>query len=287
MVDLTAQLLHFFSRLPLTEILRLMKGITLLIILPTALISCSGPRIKTYDLGDWNQTKIERLLDEASTIQNPGQKIAFISAAFLKTPYLADTLIGSSETTELFVLRLDGVDCFTLLDYVEALRRSSTFDEFKETLRRTRYRKGQIDFLHRNHFFSEWGNHDFSQLQDVTALVGGMSVRRVEKQLNQKGDNTLYLPGYPVKKRDVAFIPPEAIDTSVLARLSNGDYVGIYSPFSGLDVSHTGIIIKNDEKVLLRHASSRALLRKVIDEELAPYLGGEKGLVVYRAIVEE
>jgi hypothetical protein len=114
-----------------------------------------------------------------------------------------------------------------------------------------------------------------------------MSVRRVEKQLNQKGDNTLYLPGYPVKKRDVAFIPPEAIDTSVLARLSNGDYVGIYSPLSGLDVSHTGIIIKNDEKVLLRHASSRALLRKVVDEELTPYLGGEKGLVVYRAIVEE
>lgn len=262
----------------------LIKGLFFLFILPATLISCSGPKIKSTDLGSWNQITVEKLLEEAATIQNPGEKIAFISEAFLETPYIANTLIGNPETSEIFVLRLDGVDCFTLLDYVEALRKSSTFADFKETLRRTRYRQGRVDFLHRNHFFSEWGNANSSQLQDVTSLVGGISVQRVEKQLNQKENGRLYLPGYPVMKRTVAFIPPEAIDASVFSQLQSGDYVGIYSPLPGLDVSHTGIVVKKGEQTFLRHASSRELIRKVVDEELAPYLGGEKGLIVFRAI---
>jgi hypothetical protein len=116
----------------------------------------------------------------------------------------------------------------------------------------------------------------------VTALVGGENVRRVEKQLNGKEEGTLYLPGYPVKKREMALIPPEAVDESVLARLRSGDYVGIYSPLPGLDVSHCGIVVKRQGKVFLRHASSR--LKKMTDEELLSYLGEKKGLVVYRPI---
>ncbi|MFK5927628.1 MAG: DUF1460 domain-containing protein [Desulfuromusa sp.] len=253
-------------------------------ILPLFLTSCSTLGHRPIDLGDWNRTKLEYLQNSAKDISDPGQKITLISAAFLETPYLADTLIGNAETAETFVLRLDGVDCFTLLDYVEALRRSSTFDEFKKILRHIRYREGQVNFLNRNHFFSEWGHGDSSQLQDVTALVGRVDIRRVEKQLNQKGDGTFYLPGYPVRKREVTYIPPEAIDKSMLSRLRSGDYVGIYSPLPGLDVSHTGIIIIKSGKTLLRHASSRELLRKVIDDELLPYLGREKGLIVYRTI---
>ena len=203
---------------------------------------------------------------------------------FSTPPYLADTLIGSAGTAEVFVLRLDGVDCFTLLDTVEALRRASGFDGFKEALRRVRYRDGRVDFLSRNHFFSEWGEANSAHLRDVTALVGGEKVRRVEKQLNRKKDGALYLPGYPVKKREIACIPAEAVDASVLARLQSGDYVGIYSPVPGLDVSHVGIVVKRGGQVFLRHASSRSDLRKVVDQELASYLGGKKGLVVYRPV---
>ena len=263
---------------------RLTCIIALLFILPAFLTSCSAPSKKPIDLGKWNQTKIEQLLDESGHISNPGQKITFISAAFLKTPYLAATLIGSSETTEVFVLRLDGVDCFTFLDYVEALRRSTDFNGFKEALRQTRYYNGQVTFSNRNHFFSQWGNSIFAPLRDVTAQIGGTDVRWVEKQLNQKGDGTLYLPGYPGKKQVVAFIPPEAINELVLARLQSGDYIGIYSPYPGLDVSHTGIVIKKEGKIFLRHASSRFFRKKVVDEELLPYLGGKKGLIVYRPI---
>lgn len=253
-------------------------------VLPVFLLSCSVPKQNPIELGDWNRTKIEYLLDEARNIPDLGDKITFISAAFLKTPYLANTLIGSAETNEVLVLRLDGVDCFTFLDYVEALRRATDFDRFKEALRQVRYRNGQVTFLHRNHFFSTWGNAPFAPLRNVTVQVGETDVIWVEKQLNKKADGTLYLPGYPVKKQVIAFIPPEAIDASLLARLQNGDYVGIYSHLPGLDVSHTGIVIKKEGKVFLRHASSRLPLKGVVDEEFLPYLRGKKGLVVYRPI---
>ncbi len=238
--------------------------------------------MKPFDLGHWNQIEIENLQRETRDIIEPGEKIAFISAAFLVTPYLADTLIGSADITEIFVLRLDGMDCFTFLDYVEALRRSNNFAGFQEALRHIRYRYGRVTFLDRNHFFSAWGNALFAPLRDVTSQVGGRGVLWVEKQLNQKTDGTLYLPGYPARRQVIAFIPPEVIDESVLARLQNGDYVGIYSPYPGLDVSHTGIVVKNGEKTFLRHASSRFWRKKVIDEELLPYLGRKKGLIVYR-----
>lgn len=275
---------HIRSKLKSTSIRRMVWGVSFFLILSVLLISCSVPGQKAIDLGEWNRSKIEQLLSEAKQIPEPGQRVTFISTAFLKTPYLANTLIGSSETSEEFVLRLDGVDCFTLLDYVEALRRSTDFEEFREALRHIRYQYGRVTFLDRNHFFSEWGNALFAPLRDVTAQVGGSNVRWIDKQLNQRADGTLYLPGYPVKKQTVAFIPPEIIDESVLTRLQSGDYVGIYSPHPGLDVSHTGIVIKEEGTIFLRHASTRFFRKKVIDEELLPYLGGKKGLVVYRPI---
>jgi hypothetical protein len=262
----------------------LAMGLVFLVALPALLLPCSALGAEVVDLGDWSRGKIERLLADAGGIPERGRKIEFISAAFLETPYLADTLIGSAETAEVFVLRLDGVDCFTLLDYVEALRRVADFYGFKEALRRIRYREERVDFLSRNHFFSEWGEAGSGHLRDVTAMVGGEGVRRVEKQLNRKNDGTLYLPGYPVKRREMAYIPPEAVDEAVIARLQSGDYVGIYSPLPGLDVSHTGIVVKREGKVFLRHASSTSHLKKVTDEELTSYLGGKKGLVVYRAV---
>jgi hypothetical protein len=66
--------------------------------------------------------------------------------------------------------------------------------------------------------------------------------------------------------------------------LRSGDYVGIYSEHAGLDVSHTGLIVKKSGQVLLRHASSRSNVKRVLDEDLLDYLRDKPGLVVYRVI---
>jgi hypothetical protein len=252
----------------------------------TTLLSCAPPHGKigkTRDLGKWDTAAIDQLLNDAGRIDDPGEKVAFLSAPFLSTPYRANTLIGSAEIPEIFVLRLDRVDCFTFLDYIEALRRSSNFHEFVNNLRQVRYQQGQLDFLSRNHFFSLWGNAPLAPLHDVTAQVGGEKTRWTTKYLNQNKEGDLFLPGYPVKKQTIAFIPGEEIDATILSRLHTGDYIGIYSPNPGLDVSHTGIVIKKGGTTFLRHASSKWLRKRVRDVELLPYLAGEKGLIIYRA----
>lgn len=261
----------------------LILGLALLFALPTHVLPRSAHGAEVVDLGAWNREKIEALLAAAGDIPEPGRRIEFLSAAFLGTPYLANTLIGSAETPEAFVLRLDGVDCFTFVDTVEALRRSTDFDGFKAEFRRVRYRNGQVAFLQRNHFFSDWGAA-LPELRDVTAALGGEGVRRTEKTLNRKTDGSPYLPGIPNVRREIAYIPPGAVDAAMLGRLQSGDYLGIYTVEPGLDVSHVGIAVKKDGKLFLRHASSRATVRKVVDEELSAYLARKKGLVVYRAV---
>ena len=67
-----------------------------------------------------------------------------------------------------------------------------------------------------------------------------------------------------------------------LAGFETGDYVGIYSKTEGLDVSHTGIIIKQGSLVYMRHASSVKKHMKVLDEELMEYLKARPGLIVLR-----
>ena len=54
-----------------------------------------------------------------------GQQIGLISEAFLGTPYVANKLQGSLSTPEQLVVDFRGLDCFTYLDYVEALRQSA------------------------------------------------------------------------------------------------------------------------------------------------------------------
>ena len=56
----------------------------------------------------------------------------------------------------------------------------------------------------------------------------------------------------------------------------------MYTEIDGLDVTHTGIIIKNDDGVFLRHASSKKSNQKVVDEDLQKYIKNVPGIVVYR-----
>lgn len=72
------------------------------------------------------------------------------------------------------------------------------------------------------------------------------------------------------------------INQILLQRLKTGDFVGIYSPLDGLDVSHVGIIIRKNNKIYFRNASLLTKNRKVIDTLLETYLKNKPGIVVLR-----
>ncbi len=230
------------------------------------------------NLGKWSPKKLDSLLKEVSGLSLSGEKIKFLSRHFLNIPYMESTLTGSIGESEVFVINLEFVDCFTFIDYVEAMRLSNSFNKFKDCLDDIRYQDGKVQFEKRNHFFINWREYNSDIVEDVTTSVGN-SVR-VEKELNDRGDGTSYLPGIAYIKSTINYIPSASIDNKVIDELKTGDYIGIYSDKPGLDVSHVGILIKGNDSTVLRHASQKH--EKVVDEDFKDYIKNKPGIIVLR-----
>jgi hypothetical protein len=231
-------------------------------------------------LGKWDQDNLQKLIKEKPSTTE--EQIEFLSAKFLGTPYEASTLTGDINTPEVFTVNFEGMDCFTYIDYVEALRLSANLEGFKNHLKDIRYQDGNVTFVSRNHFFSDWPARNSDSVRDVTYEIGGNKTIAVEKNLNLKSDGSNFLSGIPVVKREIYYIPTSEIDDDLLNKLHTGDYVGIYTDIEGLDVTHTGIIIKKDDGVYLRHASSKKKNYKVVDEDLKQYINNTPGMVIFR-----
>jgi hypothetical protein len=240
-----------------------------LFILISLTLSLYGEKV---DLGDWNKEEFQALLKSNDA--------TYISKQFLGKPYKAHALIGDIDTNEEFVINLSGVDCFTYIDYIEAMRTSNNFDAFKAALQSIRYQDAHVAFTKRNHFFSDWAI--YNEMVDITQTIGKEKTKTVIKQLNKKDPDTLYLPGIPIVERTITYIPTKSITNAMLSRLQSGDYAGIYIDKIGLDVSHVGIIIKESDKTYFRHASSSKKNRKVVTVMLMEYLKSKPGLVILR-----
>lgn len=238
---------------------------------------------ESVNLGSWTPESLNELLRQAASIEQAGERIAFLSARFLGTPYREDTLVGSVETDEVRVIDLAGMDCFTFLDYIEAMRLSRSFDEFGRLLMEIRYKSGVVGFRNRNHFFTDWIESNDKYAEDVTQKVGLGGTVTVCKTLNLKKDGTLFVPGIDPVRRDIRFIPSAAADDEAIGRLETGDYIGIYSALPGLDVSHAGIFIRTAGRCVLRHASSMKGIRKVVDDDFIAYVRNKPGIIVLRA----
>jgi hypothetical protein len=237
---------------------------------------------ESINTGKWTHEKLNLLLHKASGIKDTGKRINFLSKQFLGTAYKASTLIGDNSTPEVFVINLKEVDCFTFIDYIEAMRLSNSFGEFKGNLKKVRYRRGKASFKNRNHFFTDWIEYNSDKILDITEQTGSRKSKTIVKLLNKKEDGTRFISGLSFKKRKIKYIPSDAVNDSIIDKMKTGDYVGIYSNLHGLDVSHVGIFIRQSNKVYLRHASSNRRYRKVVDEDFRRYIADKPGIIVLR-----
>lgn len=233
-------------------------------------------------LGKFTQEELDHVIHEASTMKNIAERIDFLSRQFLGLDYRESTLIGAINIPEVFAINFEGVDCFTYIDYVEAMRLSSSFAEFKTNLREVRYQSGIVSFENRNHFFTDWREFNVDFVKDITEEIGTQKAIRAQKMINEKEDGTFFLPGIHPVQREITYVPSDVIDDSVYNKLRTGDYVGIYSEVQGLDVSHVGIIIKDGDDIYLRHASSLKEYRKVVDQDFRRYIVNKPGIIVLR-----
>ncbi|UQW69519.1 DUF1460 domain-containing protein [Pseudomonas avellanae] len=237
------------------------------------------------NLDAYTSKKLDAVL-EARTKKNyldKGQTIDLISGAFLGTPYRSTMLVGSANVPEQLVIDFRGLDCFAYLDYVEAFRSSTSQQDFVRNLVQVRYKGGDVGFLNRKHFFTDWAyGTAYPVADDITAQIspGAVSVR---KRLNERAKGKVYLPGLPVVERSVTYIPSRFVDSQVVSHLRTGDYIGIYTPLPGLDVTHVGFFIMTDKGPVLRNASSRKENRKVMDLPFLDYVSKKPGIVVFRA----
>lgn len=253
---------------------------------PTLPTAHAAPSVANID--DITATKIDELLAmrAAAGVRSTGELIELLSSQFLGTPYGADMLVGSATRPEQLVIDFRRVDCFTYLDYVDALSRSTDRDEFVANLIATRYADGRVDFLQRKHFFTDWSHTARIAATDITATLSTAAVT-VAKHLNAKADGGQYLPGLPAVDRDITYIPSSAVDGNIVDQLRTGDYIGDYigdyTDQPGLDVTHVGIFITTPTGPVFRNASSLAANEKVVDSPFTDYVRSTPGIIVLRA----
>ena len=250
-----------------------MRGIILLVVLVFGLLplACAAENSLPQRLSVSNTSCRQ---------SSAGVRAVCLSEYFLGTPYRTNTLGGGPDQKERLTVQLEAVDCFTLIDYVEALRRIDSYDTFAQALIDVRYRNHNVSWSTRRHYFSDWVESPL--IADVTIAVAGTAVRNVTKTLNRQANGESLLPAVPIRETSLNYIPTEAINGEVVARLQAGDYVGIYSVKPWLDVSHVGLLVFRDGQPYLRHASSQPATPYVIDSPLSEYLQGKPGIIVLR-----
>jgi hypothetical protein len=206
------------------------------------------------------EKQLPRLIEQAHKFDTIGERIAFISHAFLGRPYVSNSLIGSATEPERFVVREDAFDCVTYCEIVLAAARSQTPKAFKPELRKIRYRNGEVDWYMRNHYFIDWSIDNIANGVCRAVLLPG--AEKISKTLT-----FMHQPG----ARPVSFMCNSRADVFANAdRLKTGDIAGFVSLRPGLDFYHTGfIIVQPDGALWLRHASLSQ--HHVLEQPLAKF----------------
>tara|TARA_B100000073_G_C23616757_1_gene526788 strand:+ start:133 stop:927 length:795 start_codon:yes stop_codon:yes gene_type:complete len=225
----------------------------------------------------FNKTEIEDLLKLNHHLPYH-EKYYRYSFSLIGKPYVGNVLIGSKDIEETFIIDLNRLDCFTYVEYVHSLANSKNFRIFKTKVREYRYDMGRINFINRNHFFTDWTDNG-----DIE-LVEGYN-KEVAKILNKKGEHDRYLEGIPLKKKIIKYFSIDKGSEVVLGLKDKQNHyiVAILSNKIGLDVSHVGFLLwDNEGNAIFRHASSKKKYMKVIDEDFFEYIKNKPGIIIYK-----
>lgn len=222
-------------------------------------------------------TRINDMLVDlaAHNFASPSERTAYTAKKFVGTPYAAHTLEG---TPEQLTVRLDSLDCTTFVETVLALsytaaERRSSWRDFVYNLERIRYRGGHLDgYPSRLHYISDWaldnshrGNFDevTDRVPHCTHVVRTIDFMSAHSDLYPALSDSATLAAIKSVEagyRSHRFPCVRATDLrrpEVQNALANGDVVALVAKRTDLDVTHMGIIVKDEDGVPhLLHASS-------------------------------
>jgi hypothetical protein len=220
--------------------------------------------------------RVKQLLSEVESCGSTTSRIEVLSRHFLGQPYTANPLIGSADQPEVFTASLDGLDCVTYVELVLALARASSVDEFVRWLRKIRYEDGRIAWNRRNHYMTGWIRSNTRA--QVVRPVAPRSVPTAAKERTLDG-----LAGLPPVRVRFECVPKKSVP-KLIRHVKTGDLVFFASTRKHHDVFHCGIIVCDEDRVLLRHASrSRG---GVVQQELDEFLKANRmaGVLAVRPV---
>lgn len=216
---------------------------------------------------------IRQLLSEIRSMKNVAERMKHVSGKLLGAAYLTHPLIGSPTETEVLVTRMDGFDCITFLETAMVLARAKSVDEFAVLLKKIRYRNGEVTYQQRLHYATDWARHliELGWLSDMT--FGETTIFR-EKTLN-------IVAGISPTNAQLHYFPKNEL-SAVSRWLKDGDLILFASGRKGLDVSHAGMIVRNGEQVLMRHATRSR--KQVIEQDLPEFFRSlpMNGFMIFR-----
>jgi hypothetical protein len=248
-------------------------------------------------------TRITTLKKEYTPKTTFGETMVFVGKTFLGTPYAAKTLeIGSKES---LVINFQGLDCTTFVENVLVLslmlkNDKDDFDTYTAYLEKIRYKNGKLDgYASRLHYFSEWitNNEQKGILKNITGDIGGIEI---EKDINFMSTHRKLYPFLKddknfegiqqseinISQSSVCFLTKDQIKENEASMMS-GDIIALTTSIKGLDITHTGIAIREEDgRIHLLHASSRGQV-EISTLPLVDYLKKIKnntGIIVNRVL---
>lgn len=216
--------------------------------------------------GDQDRARFEALAAAAKPFPAIGDRLVAVGKQLIGSPYQVAPLEQGEE--KLFC-NLSAFDCVTLVESCLAVSRSSDqgFDGFTRELERIRYRNGRVDgYASRLHYFSDWihDNQRRGLVRDLTRSLGGVRDARPLHFM------TAHRASYAALADDKAFAAlrqteqaltrkaryflPKAKVARIEGQLQDGDILAFTTAIRGLDVSHTGLVIRQRHRAHLLHA---------------------------------
>ncbi len=218
-----------------------------------------------------------------------GEVVVGIGKLFKGAPYEAHTL--EKPDVEQLVINLEVFDCVTLVENALALARClkkgmTTFKAYTDELQMIRYRGGVLDgYPSRLHYFSDWihDNEQKGYVKDVSREIGGAEPFR--KEINFMSENRdryrqLSNEDYfrvieeqeeVINNREYYFIPKGNFHMYE-ENMQEGDILGFTTNIRGLDIQHTALAIKVDDKFHALHAPEVGRAVEITGKNLMEYM---------------
>lgn len=236
--------------------------------------------------------KINNLLEEGlqSNIEKANELVIFYAKKLLNTPYVAHTLEGDKE---LLTINIDELDCTTFVETLYALVKTTlsqrtTWRDYANNLESVRYRNGiMTDYASRLHYISDWivNNSARGNLQDATTNFNSCKymIKTIDYMSNHRDaypslkDSTIFekIRNFEVGYRSHRFpyIKKEAINSKeTKAEFKSGDLIGMVTKIEGLDISHLGVVLKENNRLYFINASMSGKKVQIEKQSFAEYL---------------